>query len=131
MNYQDLTNEELDKLAAEMLGYAYGKNASGENCLWNQTMHGDVHFLSNWNPTHPDSNQCRQYLVPKIIEKDFLSIMASEIVIDMGEGGSGCYVTAGCILEATNRELVIGALKTWDIIHGDQPWNTRTPQKED
>jgi len=48
INYDSMTNEELDKAAADMVGL-------------------EARYVSTtWNPTDPDSNQAERYLFPKL-----------------------------------------------------------------
>lgn len=92
-DYQSLTNKEIDKLAAEMMGFKYseeppvsstiqrGKLKAGKEFAsysWPINPNGShaERFLCNsmlakeWNPTHKDSNQAERYLFPKLIERE-------------------------------------------------------------
>ena len=61
-NYDELENEELDNLAAEMMGWRLH-----DNNIWVEGTQAIVKFYKDkWHPTHPDSNQCERYLFPKL-----------------------------------------------------------------
>lgn len=64
--FQDMKDEELDKLAAEMFPeYHLAENVDGALCLWDD----DDCIVHRWHPTHPDSNQCERWLFPKLKAK--------------------------------------------------------------
>ena len=67
-DYSKLTNQELDKLAAEMvdLNIEYGY-------VWD----GEIK-VGLWNPTHPDSNQAFRYLWSKLKETTGVEFTVSD-----------------------------------------------------
>lgn len=96
-NYEALKNDELDKLAAVVMGFKYseeppvsstiqrGKLEAGKEFAsysWPINPNGNVaeRFLcdsmpvKDWHPTDPDSNQCERYLFPKLLDRGDISI---------------------------------------------------------
>jgi len=77
-NYQALTNDELDKLAAEMMGPTFFNYIShlsyndGRAVIEVQVC--PTKDIFKWNPTDPDNNQVERYLFPKLKEDEWLNI---------------------------------------------------------
>lgn len=70
-NYTTLTNEELDRMSAELV--ADDKKDETVVCLAfsgvDVLVNGE--WIIGWHPTNPDSNQAERYLFPKLIENGF------------------------------------------------------------
>ena len=69
-NYDELENEEVDKLAAETL---MGRPIVKIGGYFDHVYDSDDEFicaLKDWRPTHKDSAQCERYLFPKLWEKN-------------------------------------------------------------
>ena len=67
-NYQEMTDAELDKRSGYIVRNFVVETISGI-VLYNKDSEDILSdHLTNWNPTHPDSNQAERYLFPKIIE---------------------------------------------------------------
>lgn len=122
MHYQDMANEELDRLAAEMMGVFPSSN---DPTYYRGVDYGFM-FIKDWNPTHPDSNQSRKYLLPMIFNKvpDYLDY---EVVMEMGDWhvqwsdtSEDWEVRVDVDFEDDeninneNRAVVICCLKTWE-----------------
>lgn len=69
MDYEDMTNEELDRLSADKLGISVTTNEENGPLF----IDGDV-LQFFWNPTHPNSNQAERYLFPKLREVQNIEI---------------------------------------------------------
>jgi len=127
-NFTDLTNEELDKLAAEMMewyadeaGVYYDKQTrKGVNFF---TPNGDRFEVDRWNPTHPDSNQAERYLFPKL--KEYEIYMDVEFLYQQVRATS---IERNCPInfilpvkwedpDQINRTKVIAALAAWEKIN--------------
>ncbi len=113
MNYQEMTDGDLDKLAAtEIMGYLWIHKG------WNRD--GEWHIDSSWNPTHPDSNQAERYLFPKLIEKELNQILVTlnpwdGFMVQIGPMATGPISEQTCgDIEKANRAKVIACLEAWD-----------------
>ena len=121
-NFIDLTDEELDKLAAEMI-------MGGVSTVFNDpglfiSVNG---IMIKWNPTHPESNQARQNLKKALLKK------CSKISIEVTYYSNHTTIAVGHDDEPEiifwysfddvdgkeeNRYFVITALEAWEKING-------------
>jgi len=147
-NYQDLTNEELNKLAAEMVGWIerlakdtdYGTGDQyGRHFCWAEPYDGKYKYsfrfftqcldhetmLENeyWNPTHPDSNQAERYLFPALAKVNAISCrsMLGDFCVTIALIG-GDMVGQCCSIteneDQINRTKVIACLEAMEKLNG-------------
>lgn len=69
MNYNEMTNAELDRLSAEKFGIVKKFKAEiiSDSYMWpSDNTPNQVPIF--WNPTHPDSNQAERFLFKRLLE---------------------------------------------------------------
>lgn len=138
MNYEELNNPELDKLAADKFGIDDSCDNCGERvCGCYMTGIGSG---NTFRPTQPDSNQADTHILPKLRElankklKDNETLSLNtyhyldndpyyEVWFDHEEKIDG-GVVSGPVCEAEgenlNRTKLISYLKLWDKLNGDK-----------
>lgn len=106
-NYEKMTDQELDKLAAEMCGLTLGGSLFFK--------HGELY---DWNPTHPDSNQAERYLYEKLLKSGCYPSMAynadftHDNVIWSTKTETLCKIRVD--QKQINRTKVIACLEAWE-----------------
>ena len=124
MNYSEMSNTELDNLAAEMILKWTRGGANAKGVFWWRTETGnpklpiDGIMLSNdWKPTHPDSNQADVYLFPKfygLIWRVHECKSSQGFRVTIKNHSKGILVDV--IDKSLNRCRVIACLEAWDKI---------------
>jgi hypothetical protein len=128
-NYQDLPNEELDRLAAErFLSKPLGPTSP---TYWEPAINGgtiislthDPYDWDDFTPTHPDSNQAERYLFPKVFNEK----TGFRIVIDYKDNDDidlEIFYADGDIFENwytcennLNRCKIIASLEAWEKLN--------------
>ena len=74
MNYSKLTDQELDKLAAETFGdeiitCEFSKQPFVRFGIYDYNIEHNEDMEVEWCPTDPDSNQVERYLFPKLRDR--------------------------------------------------------------
>jgi len=124
-NFTDLSDTEIDKLAAEMMGMHYyvwcGSESSGKCkvCGFYSTQNSE-HIDKNWNPTHPDLNQAERYLFPKLRPLEITCTFgkAEGISIDVWKDGVTFLEDIQCDKDdKINRTKVIACLEALEKIN--------------
>jgi len=122
MNYNELSNEELDKLSAENIcGYEWIDKLHVKN--------GDEYIVdgSMWSPTSPRLNQAERYLFPKLFNTAIdinIEQRADSFWININSGGDGKWdIEHSCCHEGIpkiNRTKVIACLEANEILKGGE-----------
>ena len=119
IDYQKMTDEELDKRAAEMVDINY---LLEEGHLWERlSATGRRLICANWQPTHKDSNQIQWYLFPKVagyITEERDSAGYYQITIDGEDKNQDTFqVKKLDCHNKINRTIVIACLEAWDKLN--------------
>lgn len=136
INYEKLTNEELDRMSAEK--FLKTKRIHKSPILENAF---NVGFIDNgvnkhildWSPTHKDSNQAERYLFPKLIAMSFhVNIefrkyevfwinFNKKITREVGIPNNFIDIEMNCMeLDQINRTKTIACLYAFDRFNGSE-----------
>lgn len=117
MNYESMTDQELDKLAAvNIAGFEWMDRLHVKDAELNYIVDG-----SEWHPTHPDSNQCERYLFPRLTghsvtttAHDDGSHSVKVQVDDFNLHYRDLCESSGAERDQLNRTKTIACLQAWE-----------------